>query len=181
MKLKQANCDWDGATMRRNCPRYSLHIVLCLALGLAGCHTVQIPEPTKNLVPPGMPLETVRRLIVLSIDRSSANSEWENPTTTSQKVLKEVFTILKSNSQWHIEAIEPQAVRAAFRHRSHYVAAKVHFTESEWWVAIVDGTNIKFDGERIHEKGLLWRDNLEHQIRRAFGTYQTMIELEEKA
>jgi hypothetical protein len=51
-----------------------------------------------------MPLETVRRLIVLSIDRSSSKSEWENPTMTSQKMLKEVFAILKSSSQWHIEA-----------------------------------------------------------------------------
>lgn len=175
------NGDLAGKTMKGNRQRYSVYLVLLCVLGMVGCHTVSIPEPTKNLVPPGMPLETVRRLIVLSIDESSAKSEWENPTTPSQKVLKEVFAVLKSRSHWRIEAIEPQAIRAAIRHRSHYVAAKVQFTESEWWVVIVDGRRIKFDGESIHEKGLLWVDDLEQQIRRAFGTYQTMIELERRA
>ncbi|MCZ6624277.1 MAG: hypothetical protein O7B35_08630 [Deltaproteobacteria bacterium] len=166
--------------MRGKRQRYSLHLVFLCVLGMAGCLGALIPEPTKNAVPAGMALEDVRRLIVLSIDKST-KTQWDNPASTSQKVLREVFAALQASNKWGIESIEPSAIRAATHPRSHYVAVKVHFTEAEWWVVIVDGRRIRFDGERIHEKALFWVDSLEQHIRRAFGTYQTMIELEGKA
>jgi len=158
--------------MREKRQRHAIAIVLLLVLGMAGCLGALIPEPTKNPVPAGLALKDVRRLIVLSIDKS-AKTQWDNPTTTSQKVLREVFASLQASNKWGIESIEPNAIRAATHPRSHYVAVKVHFTEVEWWVVIVDGRRIKFDGERIHKKAIFWVDSLEQHIRRAFGSYQT--------
>lgn len=152
---------------------------MILIFFVAGCRTATIPEPTKNLVSPETPLPIVKQIILRSIN-NSGKTQWDAPTTTAQKVLREVFASISTHNRWDIEAIEPDGIRASTRHRNkHYVAVKVHYTDTEWWVAIVDGKNIKFDGESIHEKAILWVEALEQRIRRAFGTYQTMIELEQ--
>jgi len=95
--------DSAGKTMRGDRQRHSLAIVLLFVLGLVGCNTAVIPAPTKNPVPAGMALGDVRRLIVLPIDKST-KTQWDNPASTSQKVLREFFASLQASNKWNIES-----------------------------------------------------------------------------
>jgi len=151
--------------------------VIMIMVILGGCHTAVIQQPTKNHVPSGMSVADVRRLITASVGLAS-RTQWDNSTTTAQKVMKEIFSMYNARSEWRIESIEPRAIRASIAQRGkYYVAVKVHFTETEWWLEIVDGKNIKYDGEHIHEKAILWVFDLERKIRRALGDYQVRVEL----
>lgn len=106
-------------------------------------------------------MEEIRLLIVLSIDRS-ARANWDTPSTTSQKALQEVFAEGQTNTRWSVEAIEANTIRAEFSHRGgnhysqYYASVHIHFTKAEWWITIIDGRNLGFDGERIHKNALLW-------------------------
>ncbi len=158
----------------------SLGLILA-ALVLSACNTSVIPAPTKNLIPPNIPLDQVKPIILKSL-QNSHKTQWDNPQSTGQMVAGEIFGALRGYTGWNSEKIEPGQIRASTLRRSkHYVAVNISYTESEWWLTIVEGKNIKFDGERIHEEALLWVQQLEHRIRLAFGTYQTTRELEEGA
>ncbi len=170
--------------MRKSRGREILVIILLLSVGLVGCRSALIPIPTKNPVPRGMPLEDVRLLIALSIDPLS-KTNWNPSSTPSQRALKEMFAGGQSNPQWRLEAIEPQAITAGFSKRTgkhysqYYLAVRVHFSEANWWIAIIDGPQLGFNGERIHKNALVWVNELEQGIRQRFKTYQTIVELEQ--
>lgn len=170
--------------MKRHQGAQILAIILFLGMGLLGCRSALIPIPTKNPIPPGMSLEDVRLLIALSID-PLAKANWNTTATPSHKVLKEMSVGGQSNPEWRLESIELQAIGAAFSKRTgkhysqYYLAIRIHFTETEWWIAIIDGPQLGFDGERIHKNALVWVNELEQGIRQRFKTYQTIVELEQ--
>lgn len=169
--------------MRRMQGIQLIAILLVLGVGIVGCRSALIPAPTKNPIPAGMSLEDIKLLIALSID-PSVKTNWNTTSTPSQKALKEMFTSGQSNPQWSLEAIEPRAITAGYSKRigkhysQYYLAVRIHFSNTERWIAIIDGTKLGFDGERIHKNALVWVSGLEQKNRQSFGTYQAMVELE---
>ncbi len=144
--------------------------LLIATLLFSACSTAVIPEPKKNFIPSGMSQSEVKQTILKAIARLA-------PTTTSQIVLHDILSVHGASSHWYVEKVEPQVIRAATRPRGqHYVAVNVQYTETQWWVTIVDGENIKFDGKHIHENALPWVQKLERTLHQAFLSYQIGVD-----
>lgn len=165
--------------MRRSRGGQILAIILFLSMGLVGCRSALIPPATKNPIPSGMSLEDVRLLIALSID-GSVKANCSTTPTPSHKVMKELFAISQTDLLWTLDNIETKTIRATYSIRKdefYSVSLHIHFSETEWWIAIVDGRNLGFNGERIHKNALVWVGNLEQKIRQKFNAYQILLKL----
>ncbi len=165
--------------MRRSRGGQILVVILLLSVGLVSCRSALIPTATKNPIPSGMSLEDVRLLIALSID-GSVKTNWSTTPTPSHKILQELFANSQTDSLWTLENIETKTIRAKYTIRKdefYSVSLHINFSDVEWWIAIVDGRNLGFNGERIHKNALVWVDHLEQKIRQNFNAYQILLKL----
>lgn len=150
--------------------------VLFIAL-FVGCSTVTIPNPVANRVPNGLPFQDIQPIILLTIE-GSKDTPSSKGTSTSQRLMHALADTLETSSAWSVEAIQPTGIRAATHRNTQSVVISIRYSKTRWWIKILDGGNVRYDGHHIHENALLWVNQLEKRIRRAFSIYETIRELE---
>ncbi len=152
------------------------YTVLFVAL-FVGCSTVTIPNPVANRVPQGLPFHDIQPIILLTLE-GSKKTESNNATSTSERFMHALANTLETSSEWSVKAIQPNGIRAATHRNTQSVVISVRYSKTRWWIKILDGRNVRYDGHHIHENAILWVDQLEEQIRRAFEIYETIRDLE---
>ncbi len=146
---------------------------LLYAALFVGCSTVTIPNPVANRLPNGLPFEEIRPIILLTIE-GSKKTDSNSDTSTSQRFMNSLADTLEARSEWNVEAIQPNGIRAATHRNTQSVVISIRYSKSRWWIKILDGLNVRFDGHHIHENALLWVHTLEKRIHRAFEIYDTI-------
>ncbi len=152
--------------------------VLFLTL-IVGCSTVTIPNPVANRVPSGLLFQDIQPIILLTIEGSQETTS-SNATSTLQRFMKSLANTLEANSEWSVEAIHSNGIRAVTHRNTQSVVISVRYSKTRWWIKILDGRNVRYDGHHIHENAILWVNQLEIRIRRAFEIYETIKALERK-
>ncbi len=154
---------------------------LCCAVLFAalfvGCSIVTIPNPAANRVPNGLAFQEIQPIILFTIE-GSKETDSNNTTSTLQRFMNSLTDTLGANSEWSVEAIQPNGIRAATHRNTQSVVISVRYSKSRWWIKILDGRNVRYDGHHIHENAMLWVNALEKRIRRAFEIYDTIRTLE---
>ncbi len=150
--------------------------VLFVAL-LVGCSTVTIPNPVANRVPNGVPFQNVQPIILSTIE-GAKKTDSHNATSTLERFMNSLADTLEASSEWSVEAIQPNGIRAVTHRNAQSVVISIRYSKTRWWIKILDGGNVRYDGHHIHEKALLWVHTLETRIHRAFEIYDTIRALE---
>ncbi len=150
--------------------------VLFVALFM-GCSTVTIPNPVANRVPHGLPFQDIQPIILLTIEESKKTESNPAPST-SERFMNSLADTLEASNEWRVEAIQPNGIRAATHRNTQSVVISVRYSKTRWWIKILDGRNVRYDGHHIHENAIVWVNQLEKRIRRAFDIYETIRDLE---
>ncbi len=154
--------------------------MLFVALSV-GCSTVTLPNPVANRLPHGLAFQEIQTIILFTIE-GSKKTDSKDTMSTSQRFMNALADTLEASSEWSVEAIQPNGIRAATHRNTQSVEISVRYSKSRWWIKILDGRNVRYDGHHIHENALLWVHALETRIHRAFEIYDTIraLEREEK-
>ena len=139
--------------MKRYCT--VLFAALCV-----GCSTVTIPNPVANRLPIGLPFQDIQPIIFFTIE-GSRESDSKNAMSTSQRFMNSLADTLETSSDWSVEAIQPNGIRAATHRNTQSVTISVRYSKTRWWIKILEGSNVRYDGHHIHEDAMLWVNQLE--------------------
>ena len=155
-------------------------IVLFVTL-FVGCSTVTIPNPVANRVPNGLAFQDIQLIILLTIE-GSKKIDSNSDTSLSQRFMNSLADTLEASSEWSVEAIQPNGIRAAIHRNTQSVVISIRYSKTRWWIRILDGRNVRYDGHLIHENAMMWGNAREKRIHRAFEVYDTIraLEREEK-
>lgn len=152
----------------------SLAAAAALLLASAACTTAPLSRIGSIRVPAGLAPRHVEFAILAALADRPPPGRLGPDVEITEPILRSWFGWdYKSDSQrragWFLERRGPGRVVVGRKRRHHYLRMAVLYDASRVRFEILDSHNLRQSETRIHERAILWIQELEVEIRRALG------------
>ena len=141
-------------------------LLALIILGLYGCSTTEIIDPSPTDVPSSLNIEDVYTAIMLSLQDVPVDTGSGKKTGNGayESLAKEIDA---ENLSWHHEDQDGNVIHAGFYYERFYIRAEVTYTKDYINYSLVESKNLKNDPELTHSKAYAWLAQLEGDVRRS--------------